>query len=68
MCRSEQALHTKHPKLQMSMPASQDFVRMSSGARRATGVMGVVAIGLGMRDARMGLVSGLEQQDFLLAY
>ena len=68
MCGSEgQALHTKHPKLQMSMLTSQDSVRMSSGARSATGVMGVVVLTMA-RDAEMGLVSALQHRHSLLKY
>jgi hypothetical protein len=62
-------LHTKHPKLQMSMFTSQDFVSMSSGARRATGVMGMVVLavaGWEIKDAEMGLVSGLQLREHLL--
>ena len=42
----------------MSMLIPQDLVRMSSGARRATGVMGVVLLAVVVRHAEIGLVSG----------
>ena len=51
----------------MSMLISEDLVRMSSGARRAVGVMGVVVLTVA-RHAKMGLVSGLQHRYFTLKY
>jgi len=48
----------------MSMLISQDFVSMSSGARRPMGVMGVVVLAV-TRDANIRLVSGLQHRYLL---
>ena len=40
----------------MSMLISQGLARMSSGARRAMGVMGVVLLAVVVRHAKIGLV------------
>ena len=44
------------------MLISQDLLKVSSGARRPTGVTGLVALAVAMRDAKMGLISELSSR------
>ena len=46
------------------MPAFQGLRRMSSGARRETGVMGVSMLAV-TSEAKVGPVSRLQQRDLL---